>query len=130
MKKVLEEWVGKELESTSTYGIRRYTRGNVLQAHVDVVSTHAVSAILNVDQDVDTDWALQILSHDGKRHDVIMDAGEMVLYESARNIHGRVVPLNGSYFDNVFVHFRPTKGWESFSGVPNGGVVSDHEEEL
>jgi prolyl 4-hydroxylase len=83
---------------------------------------------LNIAQDVNVDWPLQILDHDGKRHEVVMEAGEMVLYESARNIHGRVVPLDGEYFDNVFVHFRPTKGWEKFTGIPNGGVVSDHAE--
>ena len=68
---------------TSTYGIRRYTNGSTLQAHVDVVATHAVSAILNVGQDVDSDWPLQIMGHDGQAHSVIMAPGDMVLYESA-----------------------------------------------
>ena len=68
---VLEDWIGREkwgsLVHTSTYGIRRYTNGSTLQAHVDVVATHAVSAILNVGQDVDSDWPLQIMGHDGHR---------------------------------------------------------------
>ena len=129
---VLEDWIGREkwgsLVHTSTYGIRRYTNGSTLQAHVDVVATHAVSAILNVGQDVDSDWPLQIMGHDGTAHSVIMAPGEMVLYESAKAIHARMIPLNGTSYDNVFVHFRPSKGWERFVDVPNGGVVADHVE--
>mmetsp|Transcript_7759 Transcript_7759/g.23051 ORF Transcript_7759/g.23051 Transcript_7759/m.23051 type:complete len:301 (-) Transcript_7759:13-915(-) len=126
----LEEWVGDDpwggLTLTSVYGIRRYTNGSTLQVHVDVVATHAVSAILNVGQDVNTDWPLQIADHAGGHHSVIMRPGEMCMYESAKAIHGRVLPLDGDHFDNIFVHFRPTRGWERYMGVPNGGVVSDH----
>ena len=86
---VLEEWIGREkwgsLVHTSTYGIRRYTNGSTLQAHVDVVATHAVSAILNVGQDVDSDWPLQIMGHDGTAHSVVMAPGDMVLYESVES---------------------------------------------
>ncbi len=32
--------------------------------------------------------------------------GEMVLYESAKVPHGRQYPFNGTFFDNIFVHFR------------------------
>ncbi len=57
--------------------------------HVDTVNTHVVSAIINVDQDVDEDWPLLILDHDGNEHNIIMQPGDMVLYESARLLHGR-----------------------------------------
>lgn len=87
-----------------------------------------MSAILNVGQDVNVDWPLQIKDHSGTVHQVIMRPGDMVLYESSKNIHGRVEPLDGSYFDNIFVHYRPNRGWERFTGVPNGGVLSDHIE--
>ena len=128
---VLEAWIGPEwggLVPTAVYGIRRYGNGSTLQAHVDVVATHAVSAILNVGQDVDEDWPLHILDHAGARHDVVMRPGEMVLYESSKNIHGRMVPLRGRSYDNIFVHFRPRRGWDRFLGVPNGAVASDHVE--
>jgi hypothetical protein len=46
----------------------------------------------------------------------------------AKAIHARMIPLNGTSYDNVFVHFRPSKGWEKFIDVPNGGVVADHVE--
>ena len=45
---------------------RKYTNGSVLRMHVDTVGTHVVSAIINVDQDVEKDWPLLILDHDGK----------------------------------------------------------------
>ena len=74
---VLEDWIGREkwgsLVHTSTYGIRRYTNGSTLQAHVDVVATHAVSAILNVGQDVDSDWPLQ--NHGPRRSSALRDHG-------------------------------------------------------
>ena len=35
------------------YGIRRYTRGSVLYSHVDRVSTHVISVIINIEQMVD-----------------------------------------------------------------------------
>ena len=47
---------------------------------------------------------------------------------SPQAIHARMIPLNGTSYDNVFVHFRPSKGWEKFIDVPNGGVVADHVE--
>lgn len=57
--------------------------------HVDTVSTHAVSTIINVDQKVAKDWPLIILDHDGNPHSVNMQAGDMLLYESAKCLHGR-----------------------------------------
>ncbi len=57
--------------------------------HVDTVSTHVVSAIINVDQEVDEDWPLLIQDHQGNEHKLIMKPGEMVLYESAKLLHGR-----------------------------------------
>lgn len=35
--------------------------GSVLAMHVDTLSTHVVSAIINIDQDVDEPWMLKIL---------------------------------------------------------------------
>ena len=36
----------------------------------------------------------------------------MIWYESAKLVHGRAIPLNGTYFENIFVHFMPaSKYW-------------------
>jgi hypothetical protein len=115
---ILAEWSKfplRSLEMTSIYGIRRYTRGSRLRMHVDTVMTHVVSAIINVAQDgMDTDWPLEIKSHDGKYHYVNMKPGQMLLYESAKCLHGRPQELDGDSYSNIFLHFKPTnKGaWE------------------
>ena len=59
---------------------------------------------------MDSDWPLQIYDHDGKLHEIVLAEGEMVWYESARLVHARSSPLNGSYFENVFVHYMPRSG--------------------
>ena len=57
---MLEKWIDAPLGSlshTSTYGVREYTRGAVLRRHVDKLSTHVVSAIINVAQGgIDEQW--------------------------------------------------------------------------
>jgi prolyl 4-hydroxylase len=50
------------------YGIRVYT----------LVS----SAIINVAQDLDEPWPIEVYGHDGKATNVTMEPGDMVLYES------------------------------------------------
>ncbi len=48
---VFEAWAGGiPLTATAIYGVRVYTRGCELRDHVDVMETHHVSAIVNVDQ--------------------------------------------------------------------------------
>jgi hypothetical protein len=92
---------------------RRYVNGSTLQQHVDRLDTHAISAILQVGvEDVKEPWPLVIRDHDGARHEVFMQPGEMVLYESARLVHGRPKPFNGKSYYNLFVHFRPKTGWD------------------
>jgi len=88
-------------------GIRKYTEGSILRMHVDTVTTHVVSAIVNVDQDVDEDWKLEIVDHEGTLHEVVMNPGDMVLYESAKALHGRPKPLQGRSYSNFFLHYRP-----------------------
>jgi hypothetical protein len=57
--------------------------------HVDTLATHVVSAIINVDQDVDEPWELLILDHEDNEHSLQMAPGDMLLYESAKLLHGR-----------------------------------------
>ena len=108
---ILEGWYGGRLELTSIYGIRRYTNGSVLRMHVDTVNTHVVSAIINVEQKVDKEWPLIILDHDDKEHNVLMQPGDMLLYESAKLLHGRPEPFVGTSYDNIFIHYKPVEGW-------------------
>jgi prolyl 4-hydroxylase len=44
---------------------------------------------VQVDQEVDEPWPLEVYGHDGKAVNVTMEPGDMVLYESHSVIHGR-----------------------------------------
>jgi len=113
LQDILEDWYGDgELELTSIYGVRKYTNGSVLRMHVDTVQTHVVSAIINVDQEVDKDWPLIILDHDENERTVIMEPGDMLLYESAKLLHGRPEPFLGKRYENIFIHYKPRTGWD------------------
>ena len=111
LQPLAESWSGVRLEHTSTYGIRRYTDGSWLIAHIDRFKTHVISAILNIGQAVREEWPLFIMDNTGTSHQVILQPGEMVWYESARLLHGRPQLLDGDYYDNLFIHYRPTDLW-------------------
>jgi hypothetical protein len=102
----ISEWTGQQLAECSLYGIRVYKEGAVLAPHVDRLPLVS-SAIINVDQDVDEPWPLEVIGHDGKATNVTMVPGDLVLYESHSILHGRPFPLKGRFMANVFVHFEP-----------------------
>jgi len=111
LRPILEGWFNGPLQLTSIYGIRKYINGSVLRMHVDTANTHVVSAIINVDQAVERDWPLLILDHEGNEHNVTMKPGDMVLYESARLLHGRPDVFLGEHYDNIFIHYKPVSDW-------------------
>ena len=80
VKPILEEWTGKVLKETSLYGIRLYTNGSILATHYDRLPLVS-SCIINVDQDVNEPWPIEVYDHAGKAHNVTMEPGDMVLYE-------------------------------------------------
>ena len=106
-KKVVEEWTQMELKPISQYGIRVYTEGAILNPHVDRLPLVS-SCIVNVDQDVDEDWLLEVIDREGNAVNVTMEPGDMVLYESGSLIHARPFAMKGRYYANIFIHFEPT----------------------
>jgi prolyl 4-hydroxylase len=132
---VMQNWTGgQRLSVTSVYGIRIYHRNSILTPHVDRLPLVS-SAIINVAQDVDDDedWPLEVYDHDGVAHNVTMQPGDMVLYESHSVIHGRPFPLKGNYFANVFVHFEPLgllhgNQQQQQQHEENDGAVSQQQE--
>ena len=86
-RSVLEEWTGQSLAPCSIWGIRIYHNNSILAPHVDR-NPLVASAIINVDQDVDEPWPLEVWAHDGKPYNITMEPGDMVLYESHSVIHG------------------------------------------
>ena len=70
-KDTLQEWTQEELTECSLYGIRVYTEGSILATHVDRMPLVS-SAILNVDQDVDEPWPIEVYAHDGRAYNITM----------------------------------------------------------
>jgi len=96
-KETLQQWTGEELTPCSLYGIRVYSEGSVLATHVDRMPLVS-SAILNVAQDLDEPWPLEVYGHDGNVYNVTMEPGDMVLYESHSILHGE-----NAFFYNIFM---------------------------
>ena len=95
-RETLEEWTGMHLSPCSLWGIRIYSNNSILTPHVDR-NPLVTSAIINVAQDVDEPWPLEVWGHDGKPYNVTMEPGDMVLYESHTIIHG----MSFSYLSSV-----------------------------
>lgn len=83
----ISAWTGQQVAECSLYGIRIYKEGAVLAPHVDRLPLVS-SAIINVDQDVDEPWPLEVIGHDGIAVNITMEPGDLVLYESHSIIHG------------------------------------------
>ena len=106
-REAIEDWTNEDLQPTSMYGIRVYREGAVLLPHVDRLPLVA-SAMINIAQDVDEPWPMEVYDHDGKAHNVTLEPGDMLLFESHSVIHGRPFPLKGRYYAMLFIHFEPT----------------------
>lgn len=112
LMELVSEWAGVEVEETSMYGLRQYQTGARLLSHVDRKPTHAVSLIVNIAQDnLANPWPVEVFDHADRLHEVDMEAGDIVYYESAKNLHSRNRPLTckkgGCRFVNLFTHYRP-----------------------
>lgn len=107
LQPIHEEFIGNKerLVPKWIYGIRSYKRGAILEPHTDTIATHHISSIIIVDKQVDRDWPLDIQDHQGRWHKVYAEPGDMILYESATNKHGRIEPFEGEYFRNFFLHY-------------------------
>ena len=68
----IQAWTEEELTECSLYGIRVYNEGAVLASHVDRMPLVS-SAIINVAQDVDEPWPIEVYGHDGKATNVTME---------------------------------------------------------
>ena len=108
---MVSEWAQVEVEQTVMYGLRQYEDGARLLSHVDRTATHAVSLIVNVAQGgLVQPWPVEVFDHAGRLHEVLMDPGDVVYYESAKNLHSRNRPLVGNgnaIYVNLFTHYRP-----------------------
>ena len=65
------------------------------------------TTLFQIDQKVDEEWPLTVIDNKKERAKVFLKPGEMLLFESNKVPHGRQFPLNGDYFENLFVRFQP-----------------------
>lgn len=98
LKPLLEKWCGESLEPTFVYGIRTYHHGAILKSHRDRLETHIISAIINIEQDVNEPWPLVIDDNYYRSNEVFITPQEVIMYEGARLLHGRPIALNGKSF--------------------------------
>jgi len=110
LRELVEAWAGVPVEQTDMYGLRKYVQGARLLTHVDRETTHAVSLIVNIAQGNLTEpWPVEANDHADRLHEIVMQPGDIVYYESAKSLHGRNRPLSGpnAYYVNLFTHYRP-----------------------
>lgn len=71
-KPTIEQWTGMKLQPSSLYGVRVYTEGAILAPHVDRLPLVS-SCIINVDQDVDEPWLLEVYDRHDRAVNVTME---------------------------------------------------------
>lgn len=139
LKPLHEAWSGLKLRPTSAYGVRLYQNGSTIVMHYDKPQTHVISSIIHIAHQYDDDseqWPIQIEDHDGNLHSVNLEEGQMLFYESAKCLHGRMKLLRGKYYGSIFVHYQPVEKdvWsytidDVINAVPphwNEGVLENH----
>ena len=102
----VENWVGDYVDPSFVYGIHEFKKSAVIKMHRDQLHTHSVSAMINIDQTPNCEWPLVIEDHFYRQHKVRLKPGQMLVYESAKLLHGRPVPFSGDNYANVVVHFK------------------------
>jgi hypothetical protein len=108
LQPVLEAWSGVELLPSTAYGLRVYRNTSKLYMHVDRRDTHVISAIFHVNHNEGSQpWPLVIEDFLGNTNEVMMEAGDLLLYESSKCLHGRPRRFNGEWYTSIFVHYYP-----------------------
>ena len=105
-----EQWLGGriKLKKSPIYGLRIYQEGFRFKVHSDALN---VGMIINFDQvDMREPWMLQIYDHAHRLHEIDMQPGDLVYFESRRCFHGRMKALQGKYYASLFIHFIPADG--------------------
>jgi len=99
-----QDWAGVELEPAVLYGIRSYSNNSVFKAHTDRQDTHHIASTIVMAKDAD--WNLNIQDHNGQWYGVDVPVGKMIMFESGTCSHGRLDAFTGSYYDNIYIHYK------------------------
>lgn len=130
LQSIHEEWSGQELIPTAAYGLRVYRRGQSLLPHTDTLTTHVISSIVHIAHETEEPWPLWIKDLDGVEHEIVLDEGEMLLYESARCPHGRPTPLNGDAYCSLFLHYQPIDWTVTYQMLLDRAIAAGDVESL
>lgn len=76
-----------------------------------------ISSIVHLAHQYDNDdepWPIDIEDHNGQLHSVSLQPGQMLFYESAKLLHGRMRAFKGKYYGSIFLHYKPVdkKLWD------------------
>lgn len=108
LKPIHEAWANTTLIGNNAYGLRVYRNESNLNMHVDKSDTHVISSILHVDHDpMSEPWPIVIEDFQGRLHEVVLESGDVLLYESSKCFHGRPKRFNGSWYTSLFIHYYP-----------------------
>ncbi|KAL7543955.1 hypothetical protein ACHAXR_013368 [Thalassiosira sp. AJA248-18] len=126
---IVEAWVNHDkrekrvhLIGNNAYGLRIYRNQSRLNMHVDKSGTHVISAILHVDHDENSKpWPfvyniicipltkpIVIEDYYGNLNEVVLEKGDILLYESSKCFHGRPRRFEGDWYTSLFIHYYPS----------------------
>lgn len=95
-REILVKWIGYKAPLTHT--------ASHLGTHCDKKNTHVISAIIHLDDDASD--TLYIEDHHFRTHNVTMEYGDIVLYESTTCL---LEPFEGLAHCNMHIHFKPER---------------------
>ena len=79
--------------------------------HTDRAQTHVISCIYHIASSDDSEpWPIVIEDYAGNTQMAYLEPGDMLLYESSKNFHGRPTKFDGSWYTSLFVHWYPKGG--------------------
>jgi prolyl 4-hydroxylase len=102
----VREWSSSEIIRTVGYGMRSYNRGARLNMHIDAIDSHGFGCVIHIDDKVDSPWPFVYLDNEGETYKIDIKRGQALIYHG-HCFHGRPEPLNGEYYRNMYLHWRP-----------------------
>jgi len=112
LQPILEAWSGVKLVPATAYGFRLYRNESNLWMHTDRAQTHVISCIYHIASSDDSEpWPIVIEDYAGNTQMAHLEPGDMLLYESSKNFHGRPTKFDGSWYTSLFVHYYPEGEW-------------------
>ncbi len=109
----LANWTGlkaKKLEISHVYGVRVFHEGAMERMHPNRDDI-PLGVIINVAQS--KPWPLIIRDHQGEDQIVLLNPGELVMYEGGACPHGRPAPLRGEFYAQLEMGYTPRRWKQS-----------------